>query len=1152
MSVPRSIVRNPGRIIAQAKRTGMVALLHMLKRGDEVLPGLYRRSLNLWRDTWAESQRRKRTGDPDYFIPICNVERYLRKNHHTMIFNTTAHYGNTEVKRVYSWDEGTIGPMNSLLNMAGSRLRFLAMTRYPFPTPIPLTYEYTMRNGVVKASSGYGYAGSNRRIKVVLSHPALQPMDFVDMIRAPVSELCRQCFVHSVFGKTATPYISLLIYKLRPFLDYIYTRSRTKTDGKSGTDGFVAKIDGILDEVLDRIRAYHGTRSGQIKRVTHEISDDISSGQVQLTLDDIIPDNPNSKEYQKLTQLVNNGIIDHRDFARITRKILASAAGSGTRTHRRVSWGFPRPASAAAAVLGGDFQTRLTEGYSLCANVPVWSGQGVGDFVLYVRQRILPEIESETQTQGDWKPVMVWDLKSKSSFNLGIVGRELGTRRQKVADDIIRKRRSSDSEWETIIENTPSRAESNQLDFYAKGLVSDYQRLTRNDSDINSTIIQGILVVDDSELPSTIRKYLLGFAVSTYEQIQSELLSQNPSSKKSNAPTFSRSVYEIEESKAEKTRAVIVVKPFKIPQDVGITEALPYPSELPELHSIQLFTNLIPDSRHFILYVSTSGSGSSESASWIARYWHGIEYSRKVFREQKRKRVKWLDLAGEFTNPTIRRAFVLRHAYNSSLTHSEQNQRKYIREFTRIIDFEDLSDIVEGALLNGAEFPSIESLEERTQNYDMIIISGMDTLWKILPPDIRGLLQTLTVHLAEATNTEEGTTIWFDSAIPTADTSGIYKQHRVRLMPHDSPLQVYVDEIILNHHVPPLKGIGETPFVDEFRRIVQFTPKEFKDLGYRIVPPLRNWSKRFRSEIVPDRKTRILYHKGAMESISHTTIHGKCSLEELHDIISTHNIVVSDTLLKFPKIDTSPIPRYHLSKRVQRQLSSVKSYKGVLSRIQLTDDLCNPIIYKEHSKKKDVKFHSLQSINSQRKNWTPRLHVRPSDTSFLPPHESRLVFDKLTMKTAGKIEIDRFLEAVKVLGRTTKLDFASLKEFLRDMMERFTKAQIEIGVSDSLIADEISEALKGIAFSKNVWWGFSYLRSNLFDWKLPPAVRDAVKQLQQKNPTLMHRYGNYFVMLLSYLEEKRGPFTLDQLDSLWDLGTIYLRQDSICRGHFGI
>ena len=156
MSVPRAIVKNPGRIIAQAKRTGMVALLHMLKRGDDILPGLYRRSLNIWRNAWAESQRRKREGNLDYFIPICNVERYLRKNHHNMIFNTTASYGNTEVKRVYSWDEGSIGAMNSLLNMAGAQLRFLAMTRYPFPTPIKLTYEYTMHDGRVKTDKGYG------------------------------------------------------------------------------------------------------------------------------------------------------------------------------------------------------------------------------------------------------------------------------------------------------------------------------------------------------------------------------------------------------------------------------------------------------------------------------------------------------------------------------------------------------------------------------------------------------------------------------------------------------------------------------------------------------------------------------------------------------------------------------------------------------------------------------------------------------------------------------------------------------------------------------------------------------------------------------------------------------------------------------------
>ena len=153
MTVPRTTVRNPGRIIAEAKRTGMVVILHMLKHGDDILPGLYRRSLTIWRNAWAESQQRKQKGDLDYFIPICNIERYLRKNHHKMLFNTTAAYGNSEVKRVYSWEEGTIGPMNSLLNMAGAQLRFLAMTRYPFPTPTKLTYEYRIRNGRIKKAT---------------------------------------------------------------------------------------------------------------------------------------------------------------------------------------------------------------------------------------------------------------------------------------------------------------------------------------------------------------------------------------------------------------------------------------------------------------------------------------------------------------------------------------------------------------------------------------------------------------------------------------------------------------------------------------------------------------------------------------------------------------------------------------------------------------------------------------------------------------------------------------------------------------------------------------------------------------------------------------------------------------------------------------
>ncbi|MHA2135586.1 MAG: hypothetical protein ACW99J_17150, partial [Candidatus Thorarchaeota archaeon] len=624
------MIRTPGRIIAQAKKTGMVALLHMLTHGEDQLHDVYRRSLKLWRHTWTVSQKLKRSGDLDYFIPICRVEKYLRKNHLYLIFNSTAAYGNTEAKRVYSWDEGPIGPMNALLNMAGARLRFLAMTRYPFPRPVKLSYQYKTRDGFIKTESRYGYSGSNRSVKVVLAHPTLQSLDYVDMIRAPLNELCRQLFIHSVSGTDAIPHINLLIYKLRPFLDHIYTRKRTGCGTKVGTARFVERIDEILEEVLTRIRAYHGTRSGRLQRLTNKIADEEWASSSALTLYDIKLQDKTSAEFKSISDLVDSGTLGQADFSRIAGKVLRLAAGSGNRTHRRVSWGLTSPPSAAAAILGGDFHARSIEGYQVCSEVPVWSGQGIADLVLYVRQSVVPEIVGESQAQGIWRPVMVLDLKSKSAFDIGIVGREVKGSKKVVAEDEARKRRMTEDEWASVIDNTPSNSESRQLDLYAKGLVTDYQRLARDDSSSSSIIIQGVIIIDDSVPRSRAREQIQNLIVTVYEEIRRDMTTQSTTVSQGDS-VLPKTVYEIHRKRGSSPRIAVVLKPLRVQSDVGILEALPNPSELPLLHANKLFANRVPDSRHFILYVSTGSSGPGRSASWIARYWHGIDYIRKQF-----------------------------------------------------------------------------------------------------------------------------------------------------------------------------------------------------------------------------------------------------------------------------------------------------------------------------------------------------------------------------------------------------------------------------------------------------------------------------------------------------------------------------------------
>ncbi|TET09772.1 MAG: hypothetical protein E3J86_07230, partial [Candidatus Thorarchaeota archaeon] len=616
MKSPRAVIRRPGQKMAIAKRTGLVSLLEMIKRGENQFPGIYKRSLKIWREVWAESQRRKKQGDPDYFIPICRVEKYLRKNHHKMIFNTTALLGNTETKRVYSWDEGPIGPMNALLNLAGARLRFLGMSRYPFPTPTKMNYEYTKKNGSTKRSTGYGYPDSSRGTKVILAHPTLQPLDFVDMIRAIVNELCRQCFINSVPNRAASTYIDLLIFRLRSFLDHIYTGERTGRGTKIGTGDFIRKSAKILNRILQYIQVEYGNRNGRPQRLTQRVSREEIHAKTILTLDDVKPLNGAHIAYNELKSKYRE-YIDQRDLKKLAEDVLRDASAGGTRMHKRISWGLTHPTTERTIVLGGDYYADDKRGYLLAADVPVLSGYGRADLVLYLRQNIIGPTD-DGHSIGIWRPVMVLDTKTKKAFECGFVGRLVKGTNKIVADTSSRRRVMSDKEWQLVIDNTPSRSEKRQVELYSRGLIADYQRLTNDESTASSIIVSGILLVDEAIFPLIIRKHLVDFAISSYERIRDDLVTNS----RRHHP---KSVIQIDTDDRKLQHIAIVIFPFEIPPEAQVTEALPYPSIVDDFHKSNPFMNRIKDRRTFILYTSGGGHGAGEIASWIARYWHGID-----------------------------------------------------------------------------------------------------------------------------------------------------------------------------------------------------------------------------------------------------------------------------------------------------------------------------------------------------------------------------------------------------------------------------------------------------------------------------------------------------------------------------------------------
>lgn len=167
----------------QAKTAAMNSILRLIREGAGELPELYDRSQALFDAAKNSKECLSRERNPDRFVPICDVEKHLRKNFLYLVLNTTALYGNKEAKRIYSWKEGTIGPLNVLLNIAGAQLRLLGMTRYPFPLPQEKKVRRINKSGKEYFQRDYAYGGTRRRPTVIITHPMLPSLDFVDAIR---------------------------------------------------------------------------------------------------------------------------------------------------------------------------------------------------------------------------------------------------------------------------------------------------------------------------------------------------------------------------------------------------------------------------------------------------------------------------------------------------------------------------------------------------------------------------------------------------------------------------------------------------------------------------------------------------------------------------------------------------------------------------------------------------------------------------------------------------------------------------------------------------------------------------------------------------------------------------------------------------------
>ncbi|MFW9846146.1 MAG: hypothetical protein ACFFD6_05335, partial [Candidatus Thorarchaeota archaeon] len=497
-------------ILSIALYSGLAALVRLAERRRNHRTKKFQKSISeKWREIREDLSEIKRTNPRD-FSALQNAEPNLRKMYLRMLWYSTKPYGNKEFKRIYSWKSGTVGPLNALLNYAGARLRELAVTRYPFPDPAYFQIR-RYKEGVVKvlarsvaesypddgsAKKVYwkaGYRGNSKHPRVLLTHPTLPGLDFVDMIRAHVIELCRQCFIHGVPRSEAQKYIRLLIHNLKPFLDWVYT------GGESGRKDFFPDADRELRSIVLEIRALHGKRAGRSESITRSIDDAYTNPNIDILRKkalEILSTSPNEEVRVVCAEIldkIDQELIVDKDVAKLIDHTNALALREGNEWHRVMLSGLHHPFSLSSVVFHGDSMLTTPDSVLIVGELPVSGRDGMGqaDIVFFVRRSV--------SGRTIWTPIMILEVKTKTAFEFNMYAVMSKSRRDYVPAGYVWKRALDDKDWQILSTSHPDKKALKQLKAYEQRILQEYRKLVRDDPSPPTSLWKGVVVIDTDQ-----------------------------------------------------------------------------------------------------------------------------------------------------------------------------------------------------------------------------------------------------------------------------------------------------------------------------------------------------------------------------------------------------------------------------------------------------------------------------------------------------------------------------------------------------------------------------------------------------------------------------------------------------------------------------
>ncbi len=833
-------------VLTTALYAGLAALVRLSKaRQNDQTRGFYDSIQDIWaglrNDQQANGTRNSRS-----ISRLQDAESSLRRLYLDMLWYSTEPYGNKEFKRVYSRREGTIGPLNTFLNFAGAVLRELAVTRYPFPDPVyfqvrkypdgtvrVLPQALAEKLPAGRATKTYwraGYRGKAKQPRFLLSHPTLPEMDFVDMIRAHVIEVCRQCFIHNVPYSDAHAYVRLLVHRLKPFLDWVYTGGRT------GRKDFWPDADRELRRLTLEIRTFYGRNAGKREGVTRTLDEEFPKQTVDLLRSKAeaafkrAHDKGTRQKCACILDMIDRGFIVDRDVSKLMGRVTALIQKEGNDWHRVLFSGLHHPQSLRSVVFSGDTMLDGPGQVLLVAELPVATpvGRGQSDLVFFVRRSF--------SDRAVWTPVMVLELKTMTAvdFNFYSQNRKHG----RVPVSYVWKTALSEEEWKRITGSGPSRTTLDQLDAYEQGLLQEYHEMVPDDPTSPASLRKGVVLIDTDQSHSVV--------LDAFQDLM-EHLTSNLRLLESNASGWTCHTLKAGQDDLEKPPRIVVI----VSSSRGLSRLVSRVSPQENVSVENPFEHRTRDDRLLTLYISVpSPTSFGGPAAWVSMNWHLLNHLNDCIQtSQHTPKIFWLDLLDDYpTDGLIKARFGL-----DTLHTKKQITMSQYGNLTRLlndIEFVRLGSEVDDYLLTAQklELEALRSATARTKGEETIfVVSGWAELTQLVPRHRAHLTAVLETTLLSALPKNNTNIIWTDRGSPHTRMNALYQCHCVKPLPYDSPRQSQIDEIIWNMPLMPRVIGWQAPRRTDVRMLIQDTPTTAPpSVTVAQVPHLKNWVRKFR------------------------------------------------------------------------------------------------------------------------------------------------------------------------------------------------------------------------------------------------------------------------------------------------------------------